>query len=137
MSLKVSKIQSNSYLDGNATALVKAGTGITITIGALGSYTVNSSTTGAVTAFTVTTSSGTAVVDLTPFAFANPPVVGLTTVNSSNTQANLADIVTVTATSLTIRTFVTQSTVISILGLTVNPVVVAPTVVVNVILVRV
>ena len=136
MTIGLNKIQSSFYLDNNGNPLLTSGTNITITPGAQGDYTVGSI--ASIIAFTTTTNStdGTVVIDLTSYSFVNPPIVKLTTVNSSTTQANWGDIVTVTTTSLTIRTFITQSVVAS-LTTTLNPVVAALNVVVNVILTRV
>jgi len=139
MSLKETKVQSSSYKDGNNTPLIVAGSNITVTPGGVGDYTVAASATTVAIATTVTTSGGegTATINLNPFSFANTPIVKLTTVNASTTQANWADVVNVSTSSLMIRSFVTQSTVVSVTGLTLNPVIRSAGIVVHVILIRV
>lgn len=135
MSLRENKIISNSYLDGNSTALIKAGTDITVSVGGAGGYTISANDT--VRFKTTTNGSGVVTVDLTPYAFANPPVVGLTCQSSSTTQYTGAQYSNLTTTSITIRTFVTQATVVVLLNTNVQPVVAAPNVPVDVILGRV
>jgi len=133
MSEKVNKIQSNNYVDGNNTALVKAGTNITVTTSA-GGYTVNSNS--PVTFTTTTNGSGTITINLTSFAFANAPIVQLTAQNSNTAQYLGANFTGLTTTSITINTFISQNTAV-LIGGNIIPFTTAPNAVVHVTLTRV
>jgi hypothetical protein len=133
MSIKVNKIVSSSYLDGNSTALIKAGTGLTVTLGGAGAYTIGTTSATKTVGTTVTTdASGNATVNITGFAFTSTPVVGLACVSTSTTQFTGAQVTSASSTSVSIRAFATKNTTVSILGAIVSPVAVAPSVVVHI-----
>lgn len=129
MSSVFNSVKAKAYRDNNNTALIKDGVGISVSEGSSGDYTINSSVSKIVAFQTTTNGSGVVTVDLTSYSFSSTPRVGLTCQQTSATQFTGALVTSVSSTSLSIKTYQTQSTLISILGLTVNPVVVVSAVV--------
>lgn len=126
-------LQSKSYKDSNYTSLIKSGNGINVIQGASGDFTI--STSSKLIGLTSTTnSSGIATIDLTSYGFSSTPVVNCTCVQTNASQVTVCNITSVSSTSLSIKTYQTQNTLINLLGLTVNPVIAISTTV-NIILV--
>lgn len=96
----------------NVPIVNSSGTGITVTENVNGSYSVANNST--ISLIVTTDGSGSATVNLTPYSFAAIPVVNLTCVNSSTSTAYIAQIASISTTSLTITSFRTQP--INLLG---------------------
>lgn len=143
MSIRPNKISSSDYTILNGTNLIKAGTGVGVVKNSGGDYTISSSsdpTTQDVIGLTAVTGGGGVVtVNLNAYNFDNPPIVALTPVNSSASFGVIADIVSITASNLTIRTFQGSNLSVNLIGLvtlTINSTVPIGGITVNITLVR-
>ncbi|CAH6419064.1 Hypothetical protein HVR_LOCUS257 [uncultured virus] len=115
MSRTVDNISARSYRDSVGSQLISAGTGITANLNTNGSYTISSSK--PIYSLTTTTNSGgTATINLTSYGFASSPIVQTTCVATNSSQFTGCLIQTLSATSLTIKSYQTQNTSVIIGG---------------------
>ena len=118
MSRALGKIKSNVYRDGIDTALVKGTQDIVVNEGINGDYSVSSRI---ISLTRVSDSSGNLTVDLTPFSFTYVPVVQTTCIQTNASQYTGCQIVSVSSSSLVLKTFQTQNQSV-LIGGTIVPV---------------
>lgn len=137
MAFRDNSIRASNYYDNNGTALVKAGTNVSVAVAGTGGFTVSASGSGkyVVGFITTTNASSTVTVNISAYGFTSTPVFSASALNASTSQCLIANVSAISTTSITINTFTTQNTPILIGGTSV-PVALAPNVTVHVQLVQ-